>query len=196
MHIGDKTRDQAMRCEVFKQANETEEIIQVQKHTSFLDHVRQFEKQIELSKQAGLQSSQSQAEVPAPRVITNPLKEFQSLKTKTYQFEGKKGSAMDRNAKSAADHQSYHTTNPEGGDPDKSAHASGFAEFYNNPSVSASVFQKKGAAGASVGLPTPGAADAVVNEIKQQEQSLGPINIVTGTSKPDLVGRKSTQATS
>ena len=40
MHIGDKNRDHMMRCEVFKQANETEEVILEQKQTRFLDHVR------------------------------------------------------------------------------------------------------------------------------------------------------------
>ena len=50
-----------------------------------------------------LNPSQSQNEVAAPKVVTNPLKEFQSLKTKTYHFEGKKGSKADRSAKSVAD---------------------------------------------------------------------------------------------
>lgn len=43
MFIGDKTRDQYMRCEFFKQANENEEVMNEQKNLRFLDHVKQYE---------------------------------------------------------------------------------------------------------------------------------------------------------
>ena len=43
MYIADKTRDQYMRCEVLKQANEAEvENLEV-KNTRFLDHVAKLE---------------------------------------------------------------------------------------------------------------------------------------------------------
>jgi len=40
MYIADKTREQFMRAEVFKQANENEEINIEHNNTRFLDHVR------------------------------------------------------------------------------------------------------------------------------------------------------------
>jgi len=40
MNIADKTREQFMRCETFKQANETEEHYLEQKEHRFLDHIR------------------------------------------------------------------------------------------------------------------------------------------------------------
>ena len=43
MFIGDKTRDQYMRCEFFKQANENEEVMNEQKNLRFLDHVKHYE---------------------------------------------------------------------------------------------------------------------------------------------------------
>ena len=46
VYIGDKTRDQYMRCEFFKQANETEEAKVGQNNLRFLDHVKKFEEQI------------------------------------------------------------------------------------------------------------------------------------------------------
>lgn len=46
VYIGDKTRDQYMRCEFFKQANETEEVKVGQNNLRFLDHVKKFEEQI------------------------------------------------------------------------------------------------------------------------------------------------------
>lgn len=43
MYIADKARDQFMRCEVLKQANEAEEDNLQHKHTRFLDHVAALE---------------------------------------------------------------------------------------------------------------------------------------------------------
>jgi len=43
VYIGDKTRDQYMRCEFFKQANETEEIRAEENQMRFVDQVRHFE---------------------------------------------------------------------------------------------------------------------------------------------------------
>lgn len=43
MFIADKTRDQYMRCEVLKQANETEELNLDDKKNKFLEHVAQLE---------------------------------------------------------------------------------------------------------------------------------------------------------
>jgi len=74
-------------------------------------------------------------------------------------------------------------------DPEKSNNAFGFAEFYNNPSVPTNAFLKKGGHSLEQGTPQ-NAADNT-----KQEQSVGPINIVTGNSKVDFIGRKSTQAT-
>ena len=46
MFIGDKTRDQYMRCEVLKQANENEESNLEVANVRFLEHVQKFEEQI------------------------------------------------------------------------------------------------------------------------------------------------------
>lgn len=46
MYIADKARDQFMRCEVLKQANEAEEDNLQHKHTRFLDHVAALESQL------------------------------------------------------------------------------------------------------------------------------------------------------
>jgi hypothetical protein len=43
MYIADKARDQFMRCEVLKQANESESINTIKQHNNFLDEVRKFE---------------------------------------------------------------------------------------------------------------------------------------------------------
>ena len=43
MYIADKARDQFMRCEVLKQANEEEESKLNMKNNRFLDHVAQLE---------------------------------------------------------------------------------------------------------------------------------------------------------
>lgn len=52
MHIGDLKRDQAMRSEVFKQANETEELHLKARDNNFLEHVKRFEEEIILKHQA------------------------------------------------------------------------------------------------------------------------------------------------
>ena len=46
MFIGDKTRDQYMRCDALKQANETEETNLEVNNVRFLEHVQKFEEQI------------------------------------------------------------------------------------------------------------------------------------------------------
>jgi hypothetical protein len=53
MFIGDKTRDQYMRCEFFKQANENEEVMNEQKNLRFLDHVKHYEDQIMANNEQG-----------------------------------------------------------------------------------------------------------------------------------------------
>ena len=86
VYIGDKTRDQYMRCEFFKQANETEEVKVEQGNMRFLDHVKHFEEQIIRS---GDGPPPSDSGLPSDLVkVMNKrsVKEFKPLKARAYDF--------------------------------------------------------------------------------------------------------------
>lgn len=86
-----------MRCEVMKQNNESDLMELERKNMRFLDHVRQFEEQIERNKQlrsasfilntAPVLTVEHKNESPSAQ---NKGQDQKSLKTKTYFFEGHK----------------------------------------------------------------------------------------------------------
>jgi hypothetical protein len=149
MHIGDKTREQAMRCEVFKQENENKEVQLRQNSAVISEQMRRFEESLLERKQRTVSQHLSYVNVlrqenREPEITNsqsqNPLKEFKSLKATTFLFDGKflncfvysfsylvahhsamAGSALDINSVSS----------PQDADQGRSA-ASGFADFYNN----------------------------------------------------------------
>lgn len=87
MYIGDKTRDQFMRCEFFKQANETEEVKVEQTNMRFLDHVKHFEEQIQ--KQAeGVASAETGLSSELVKVMNKrSVKEFKPLRARAFDFQ-------------------------------------------------------------------------------------------------------------
>lgn len=85
MFIGDKTRDQFMRCEFFKQANENEQVMNEQKNLRFLDHVKHFEEKIAANKE-------SKKDIPIGVIAAlqkKSLRDFKPLKTKAFDFSTK-----------------------------------------------------------------------------------------------------------
>jgi hypothetical protein len=82
MFIGDKTRDQYMRCEFFKQANENEEVMNEQKNLRFLDHVKHYEDQIASNKDL-------KKDIVVQALQKKSLRDFKPLMTKAFDFSSK-----------------------------------------------------------------------------------------------------------
>jgi hypothetical protein len=83
MFIGDKNRDQYMRCEFFKQANENEEILNEQKNLRFLDHVKYYEEQLAMRK---MDKDQKMPIGVIQALQKKSLRDFKPLKTKAFDF--------------------------------------------------------------------------------------------------------------
>lgn len=86
MYIADKARDQFMRCEVLKQANEAEEDSLQHKHTRFLDHVAALESQLIHQPNQRLMHAQSLPSEVSKVLQGRSVREFHPLKTKTFKF--------------------------------------------------------------------------------------------------------------
>lgn len=175
-----------MRCEVLKQANETEQIELHRQQNRFLDHVRQFEEEIERRKQSEVQSV-AYASAPviredSPDHTMQPRQGgVKSVKAKTYYFdENKTGEqaqtpAADSNVK----------------DP------SNFVEFYQANAVTTTAGdprQKSLLREAEPNIVGVENSSAIKHSL---ENSVGPINIVTHSQKitlqpPEAIGRRST----
>ena len=88
MYIGDKTRDQYMRCEVLQQANENDAANLVINKARFLEQVQKFEDQIR-NNRVEATTSQMQG-LDSEGVKTLPkrsLRDFKPLKTRTFMFD-------------------------------------------------------------------------------------------------------------
>jgi hypothetical protein len=83
MFIGDKNRDQYMRCEFFKQANENEEVLNEQKNIRFLDHVKYYEEQIAMRKDKDTKAMPISV---IQALQKKSLRDFKPLKTKAFDF--------------------------------------------------------------------------------------------------------------
>ena len=87
MYIGDKMRDQYVRHQIFKEANEHEEAKIESNQVAFLEHIQKLEEQIKTRASAdpnGVYSYDLPLEQGA--LQKKSLKDFRPLKTKTFTF--------------------------------------------------------------------------------------------------------------
>ena len=88
MYIGDKTRDQYMRCEVLQQANENDAANLVINKARFLEHVQKFEDQIRNNRvettTSQVQGLDSEGLKGLPK---RSLRDFKPLKARTFMFD-------------------------------------------------------------------------------------------------------------
>lgn len=86
MYIGDKMRDQYVRHQIFKEANEHEEAKIESNQVAFLEHIQKFEEQIKqrAADPNAVHGYDLQPEQGA--LQKKSLKDFKPLKTKTFTF--------------------------------------------------------------------------------------------------------------
>ena len=87
MYIGDKMRDQYVRHQIFKEANEHEEAKIESNQVAFLEHIQKFEDQIKTNATADPNAVYSY-DLPHEHGAgqKKSLKDFKPLKTKTFTF--------------------------------------------------------------------------------------------------------------
>ena len=88
MYIGDKTRDQYMRCEVLQQANENDAANLVINKARFLEHVQKFEDQIRNNRVDTTTSQMQGLDGEGGKALPKrSLRDFKPLKARTFMFD-------------------------------------------------------------------------------------------------------------
>lgn len=175
--IGDKQRDQHIRNQVLKQANESEEINLNIKNNRFLEQVRHFEDEINRKKEEELNLKNMISASDTKVLLKNAKQEnYEQLQAKTYLFNNSGDGLFGMRQKSANPQSSYYTNN---GSENMRNNAAIFAEFFNSQTQSGSV-HRVNMMRKSIERPDHPTQSVTTNSVKGKDfESTGQINIIT-----------------